>query len=278
VVVKKKTKAAKSNSGVIDIDLNKVEVREAYDGEDPRPGFYTFECVTAGTHTSQGGAEGFKWVFVLKDHPEYEGWTRTIYSNLESTKWKTEEILLALKGGNAVKGTKAAKVSLDMSSAESVKAFLKKAKLIRGRVSRERDSDDDDPSYGIGKIIALDEAKQAARASAKAALEDDDEDEDEDEDGFEDATEFEDADEDDEDDSDDDEDEEEDDDSDEEDDDEDSDDDDDEDDEDEEEEEEEPEPPAKKAKKSSAKASTKTSTKAASNVTPIKAAKGKKKK
>jgi hypothetical protein len=270
VVAKKSTKKAKkSASGVIEIDLNKVEVREVYDGDDPRPGFYTFECVNVRTHTSQGGNEGFAWLFSLRDDPTYEGWTRTVYSNLDkdSTKWKTEEIMLALAGGKAVQGTKAAQVSLDVTDEESVKRFLKKAKLVRGRVQRDRDSDDDDPSFSIGKIIALDEAKMAARKAALAAVDDD---EDDDEDGFEDADEFDDADEDEEDDEEDEDEDDED-----SDDDEDEDEDEDLDDEDEDYEEEEPEPPKKSKKAAAAKPSSK---KAASNVTPIKAAKGKKKK
>lgn len=264
-------KAKKSASGVIEIDLNKVEVREAYDGDDPRPGFYTFELVNAGTHTSQAGTEGFKWIFALRDHVQYEGWVRTVYSNLDptSTKWKTEEIMLALAGGNAVKGTKAAKVSLDMSDEDSVKRFIKKAKLVRGRVQRDKDSDDDDPSYDLGKIIALDEAKMAARKAALKAADDD-----EDEDDADDADdEFEDADDADEDEEGDDEEDDEDTD---EDDDEESDDDeeDDEEEDDDEDEEEEPEPPAKKGKKATpAKAASK---KAASKVTPITDAKSKK--
>jgi len=258
-VVAKKKASKKSASGVIDIDLNKVEVRDVYDGDDPRPGFYTFQLVQAGAHTSQAGAEGFKWVFALRDSVDYEGWVRTVYSNLDSTKWKTEEILMALRGGNAVKGTKAAKVRLDMNDEDSVERFIKQAKLVRGRVQRDRDSDDDEPTFGIGKIIALDEAKMAAR---KAALEAADEDEDEDdEDEFEDAEEFDDADEE----SDDDEDEESDEEDDEDSEDEDEDEDDDEEDEEEDDEDDEPEPP-KKTKKATAKAASKSASKKAATV------------
>lgn len=268
-------KSKKSASGVIEIDLNNVEVREAYDGDDPRPGFYTFELVNAGQHTSQAGAEGFKWVFSLRDDINYEGWTRTVYSNLDTTKWKTDEIMLALAGGNAVKGTKAAKVRLDMSDEDSVARYIKKAKLVRGRVQRDRDSDDDDPSFDLGKIIALDEAKMAARKAALKAAEDDDEDEEDTDadDEFEDAD---DADEDEEGDEEDDEDTDEDDD--ESDDDEEDDEEEDEEEDDDEDEEEEPEPPAKKGKKATAaKAASKpASKKAASKVTPITDAKSKK--
>lgn len=271
---KGKAKAKKTASGVIEIDLNNVEVRDTYDGDDPRPGFYTFELVQVGAHTSQNGNDGIKWTFVLRDDPLYDGWTRNVHSNMDkdSTRWKTEEILLALAGGKAVQGTKAAKVSLDLSNEESVKRFIKKAKLVRGRVQRRKDSEDDDPQFEVGKIIALDEAKMAARKAAEAAL-DDDEDED-DEDGFEDSDEFEDADDDEEDDdTEDDEEDDEDSDDEDEDEDEDADDEDEEDDE-----EEEPEPPKKSKKATASKPAPKTSKKAASNVTPIKAAKGKKKK
>jgi hypothetical protein len=245
----KKAGKKKNTSGVIDVDLNNVEVREAYDGDDPRPGFYSFTLVNVRAHTSQAGNEGIAWLFTLADDPLYEGWTRTVHSNTladkveGSTLWKTHELMLALAGGNAVKGTKQAKVHLDVTDQESVDRYLKKAKKVRGRVQRRRDSDDDDPQYEIGKIIALDEAKLAARAAALGLTEDD---EDEDEDGFEDADEFEEDDEeDDESEDEDDEDSDEDEDEDEEEDDE------DEEDEEDEDEEETPEPP-KKAKKAAA--------------------------
>jgi hypothetical protein len=272
-----KSKARKSASGVIEIDLNNVEVRDAYDGDDPRPGFYSFEATALVPHTAQNGNEGFRWTFVLRDDPLYEGWARYVYSNLDpdGTKWKTEEILLALKGGKSVQGTKAAQVKLDVNNEASVTAFLKKAKMVRGRVQRRRDSDDDDPQFELGKIIALDEAKMAARKAALAAADDD---EDEDEDGFEDADEFEDAD-----DSDEDEEDDEEDDSDEDEDEEDSDDEGDDEDEDfededddDEDEEEEPEPPKKSKKATAAKAASKPAKKAASKVTNIADAKSKK--
>lgn len=282
-----KSKASKAASGVIEIDLNDVEVRETYDGEDPRPGFYTFELVNVRAHTSQAGNEGIAWVFALRDNALYEGWVRTVHSNMlpkgveGSSLWKTGEILVALAGGVGVKGTKGAQVRLDLNSEKAVANFLKKAKMVRGRVQRRRDSDDDDPQFEIGKIIAIDEAKLAARAAAEAALEDDDDDaEDDDEDGFEDAEEYDeddDADEDESDEEDDDEDSDEED-------DEDSDDDDDEDDEgededdDDEDEEPEPEPaPKKKAKPAATKKAAAPAKKASSKVTNIADAKSKKK-
>jgi hypothetical protein len=273
---KKKASSKAAPSGVIDINLDDVEVRDAYDGEDPRPSFYTFELVDVVEHTAQNGNEGIRWIFVLRDNPLYDGWTRFVHSNLDkdSTRWKTEEILLALKGGKAVQGTKQAQVRLDLSDRKQVEKFLKAAKLVRGRVQRRRDSDDDDPQFEIGKIIALDEAKMAARKAAEAALEDDEDETDE----FEDAEEFEDADDaDEEDDEDSEEDEEEDDESEDEDDEEsDSDEDDEEEDvedDEEEDEEEEPEPPKKTKKAAASKPASK---KAASNVTPISDAKKKK--
>lgn len=277
----KRTKkgASKAPSGVIDINLDDAEVRDTYDGDDPRPGFYTFELVAIAEHTSQAGNDGFRWTFVLRDDPLYDGWTRNVHSNLDpdSTKWKTEELLLALKGGKSVQGTKAAQVRLDVSDPKAVARFIKAAKLVRGRVQRRRDSEDDDPQFELGKIIALDEAKMAARKAAEAAIDDDDED---DEDGFEDADEFDDADEaDDEDDADEDDDED-DEDSDEDDDEEDDDEDEDLDDDDDDDDEEEEEKPAPKkgAKKAAPKATSKPASKpaakkAASKVTNIKAAK-----
>lgn len=272
-----KAKAKKNASGVIEIDLNNVEVRDVYDGDDPRPGFYTFDLVSVREHTSQAGNDGFAWIFSLADDPLYEGWTRTVHSNLDkdSTRWKTEEILLALAGGKAVQGTKKANVRLDVSDPEAVKRFVKAAKKVRGRVQRRRDSEDDDPQFELGRIIALDEAKLAARQAAMGAADADEDDED---DEFEDAEEFDGTEDEDEDEEDSDEEDDEDsEDENEEDGDEDEDEDlDDEDDEDEDEEEE-PEPPKKGKKATAAKAASKPAAKkATSKVTNIADAKKKK--
>jgi hypothetical protein len=278
-----KTKASKAASGVIEIDLDQAEVRDVYDGDDPRSGFYTFELVNVAAHTSQNGNEGIRWIFTLADDPLYEGWTRFVYSNLDKdgTRWKTEEILMALKGGKSVQGTKAAQVRLDLGSEKEVARFLKAAKKVRGRVQRRRDSDDDDPEMELGKIIALDEAKLAARKAAEKALAGDEDDED---DEFEDAEEFEDADEDtedddeEEDDADDEEDSDDDDEDPDEDDDEEEDEDEDEDDE-EEDEEDEPEPPKKGKKAAASKTTAKPAAKkTAAKVTNIADAKKKKSK
>lgn len=185
-MVARRTAAKKAALSIIEVDLNDYEPGfETYDGDDPRPGFYSFECVNVMEHESQGGALGFKWIFVLRDNPLYEGWSRFVYSNMDTTKWKTEELIFALRGGNAAKGTKAAKVSLDPSNERSVKAFLKTAKLVRGRVQRRRDSDADEPEYELGRIIVLDEAKIAARKALSGEADDP-----EDESGFDDADEY----------------------------------------------------------------------------------------
>lgn len=266
---KKASKATASQSGIIEVDLDEVEESTAYDGDDPTRGFYTFRLLSVADHESQSGNAGIRWMFTLVDDPIYDGWTRSVYSNLETTKWKTEEIMLALAGGAKVKGTKKAKVRLNLNSDADTAKYVKAAALVRGRVQRRKDSDPDDPEMELGKIIPLDPDKQAARKAALAEAEAD-------EDDFEDAEEFEDADDEDDDSDedddteDDDEDSDDDEDDDEEDDDEEEDDEDD--DEDEEDEEDEPAPTVKKgkAKATTAKATT---TKASSRATTKKAEK-----
>ena len=204
---KKASKAKAIESGVIEVDLDEVEDSLTYDGDDPTRGFYTFQLVSVGSHESQNGNAGIRWMFSLVDNPLYEGWTRSVYSNFDSTKWKTEEIMLALAGGKKVKGTKKAKVRLDLNSDRDIAKYVKAAALVRGRVQKRRDSDPDDPEMELGKIIALDPDKEAARKAALDEADDDFEDADEFEDADDEAdeVEFEDADEDEDDDEEDDE-------------------------------------------------------------------------
>lgn len=170
---------------VIEIDFDDYEGDkfETYDGDDPPKGFYTFELVNYGEHESAAGNWGIRWVFRLVDEP-YTGWTRMVYSNLDTTKWKTQELVKALMGGSEEK------VKLSFSD-KGKELFLKKVKLVRGKVQLRKDSDPDDPEFELGKIITLDEAKMAARRKAAGVAEEEEYDDSEEE--FEEAEEFEDG-------------------------------------------------------------------------------------
>jgi hypothetical protein len=258
---------------VVEVDFDDYEEGyEVYDGDAPPTGFHTFELVSYDQHTSQAGNEGLKWVFRLTEEP-WEGWTRTVYSNLDpqSTKWKTQEIVKAIQGG------KEAALKLGFSDAAKA-ALLKKAKPVRARVQWRKDSDrEDENDLEIGRIIVLDEAKMAARRKAAGVDEEevpwdegDDEPDDDADAEFEDAEEFEDDAEDAEDEDEEDEAEDEEDDDSEEDEDYDEDDEEGDEEDEEDEPEEEPAPPARR--KATTKAAS-TAKKTTANVTPISRAK-----
>lgn len=108
-----------------EIDFDDYEERTGYNGEDPKPGLYSAKLVVFEEHTAaSSGQEGFHWVFELTDEP-YAGWRGHLYSNAESTKWRTQEIVRAIRGGSTDP------VTLDTDKAD---ALLKRAKPVKVRV------------------------------------------------------------------------------------------------------------------------------------------------
>jgi hypothetical protein len=219
--------------GMSDYDPSKDQ---GYSGDEPKRGVYTFELVDFGLHESGEGNRSIRWVFQIADGP-YQGWRDYLYTNLDSTKWKTQQITYALTGDQK-------DVAVDLSDTpkgETSRAkFIASTKLVRANVFIEASkSDEYDDRARMGKVMLLDEDLLERQAKAKKGTTQEVDEEDlEDEDDFEDAEEFDDEDEE----TDEDEDEEEDD-------------EDDEDEEDEDEEEEEPEPaPARRRAKATKKA------------------------
>jgi hypothetical protein len=104
---------------------------EEYQGEDPRPGWYTAETVRLRDADDQLVA-----FLQIVDHEDYAGWTRGWYMGEKgsSTYWKAQDYMKAVQGG-AEKP-----IALDPEKEASVAAFLKKAKRVKIQVGEYNDN------------------------------------------------------------------------------------------------------------------------------------------
>lgn len=138
--------------GKWDVDFDDYEEKEqsGYDGEVPKKGTYTGELVSLGEHTSGAGNEGLEWIFEITEG-DYKGWRGWVYSNMDSAKWKTQQIVKAISGG----AEKAVKLDpgTDQDSKTSNKT-VKKAKKVRLRLGRE--TYDDEPRAKIRTVMPMD--------------------------------------------------------------------------------------------------------------------------
>jgi hypothetical protein len=116
-----------------------------YAGEEPKRGIYDGVLVSLQDHTSaSSGAEGLKWVFEITEG-SYKGWRGYVYSNLDSTKWRTQEIVKAIQGGSE----KAVKIETTEKGTDS--KTVKKAKRVRLNIKVEKY--DDEPRGRIRNIL-----------------------------------------------------------------------------------------------------------------------------
>lgn len=116
--------------GKHEVDFDDYEERTGgYDGETPKKGLYTGTLIEFGDHESSSGNEGLVWVFEISEG-EYKGWRGWVYSNLDSTKWKTQQVVKAINGGSEEK------VVLDTSE-KGVAKILKNASPVRLRIVNE---------------------------------------------------------------------------------------------------------------------------------------------
>lgn len=145
---------------VIDFDDYEPPQYEEYDGDDPRPGWYTFELSNVGWSDD----DTLRWIFLCVDEP-YAGWPGMAYANFGTTKWKNQEVARAIQGG-AEKP-----LSVDFESDAQVKALVKKAKRVRGKVERRRNPETGDERIVLRKVRPLleDAEKGSARTRAPKA-------------------------------------------------------------------------------------------------------------
>ena len=131
---------------IVDFDDYTPQQYDEYDGDEPRPGWYTFELQKVAWYGED--QETIRWIFVIADGP-YAGWAGFVYSNMDTTKWKTQETVRALQGG------KESKVALDLDNDKAVAAFIKKAKRVRGKVENQKNRETEELRLSLRKVRPL---------------------------------------------------------------------------------------------------------------------------
>lgn len=127
-----------------------------YDGDEPKKGIYDGRLVSLKEHTSDAGNEGLEWIFEITDGP-YKGWRGWVYSNMESTLWKTEQTTLAIQGGK--KGRLVLQpVDEDGKGTES--KTIKKAKPVRLAVRTEKY--EGEPKAKIRTVLPMEGKKKSS--------------------------------------------------------------------------------------------------------------------
>src|SRR3954454_20581882 len=126
--------------GKWDVDFDDYEDKSGagYDGEVPKKGTYDAELVSLKEHTSGQGNEGLEWIFEIVEG-EYAGWRGWVYSNMDTAKWKTQQITKAIQGGEE-KPIKLAPAPEDGDGTTS--KTIKKAKRVRIRTAQETYDDE----------------------------------------------------------------------------------------------------------------------------------------
>jgi hypothetical protein len=148
---------------VIDFDDYEPPTYEEYDGDDPRPGWYTFELSRVGWSDE----DTLRWIFLCTDEP-YTGWPGMVFANFGTTKWKNQEVARAIQGGRE------SKLQVDFDNEKEVAALVKKAKRVRGKVERRRNPETGDERIVLRKVRPLvEEAGGTTRRAAAADVEPD---------------------------------------------------------------------------------------------------------
>lgn len=140
----------------IDFDDYEGQQYDEYQGDDPKPGWYTFELQRVGY--TDDSEESLRWIFVIADGP-YQGWAGFVFANFDTTKWKNQETLRAVQGG------KEQKVSLDWSNEKATAAFVRKAKRVRGKVESYANKETGDIRLSLRKVRPLLEDASTTRVS-----------------------------------------------------------------------------------------------------------------
>jgi len=125
--------------GKWDVDFDDYEEKEGgYDGDEPLKGTFDGKLVSLKEHTSGEGNEGLEWIFEITEAP-FAGWRGWVYSNNDSAKWKTQQIVKAIQGGSESKmALKPSPSDGDGTKSKTVKA----ATAVRLRIRKEKYEDE----------------------------------------------------------------------------------------------------------------------------------------
>lgn len=119
--------------GKYDVDFEDYEGSTGgYDGEEPKRGNYPGKLVALNEHTAGNGNESIRWVFEITEG-DYAGWRGYLYSNMDTAKWRTQEIVKAIQGGDEKKTKIEPGPEGDREAGEASKT-VKKAGPVRLRV------------------------------------------------------------------------------------------------------------------------------------------------
>lgn len=122
--------------GKYDVDFDDYEERTGgYDGEEPKKGIYPGRLVSLNEHTSGAGNESLQWVYEITEG-DYKGWRGWVYSNMDSAKWKTQEMVVAISGGAKKAVSLKPGAAGDREEGQN-NATVKKAKPVRLRIISE---------------------------------------------------------------------------------------------------------------------------------------------
>lgn len=122
---------AKKNKHEVDFDDYEEREGSGYDGEQPLKGTFDGMLISLKEHTSGNDNEGYEWIFEITEEP-YAGWRGWVYSNMDSAKWKTQQIVKAIQGGSEER------VTLDPTDEGTDSKTVKKAKPVRLRMRKEK--------------------------------------------------------------------------------------------------------------------------------------------
>jgi hypothetical protein len=122
-----------AKKGKHEVDFDDYEEKEGsgYDGDQPLKGTFDGTLISLKEHTSGEGNEGYEWVFEITEEP-FAGWRGWVYSNMDSSKWKTQQIVKAIQGGSETK------MVLDPTDEGTDSKTVKKAKAVRLRMRKEK--------------------------------------------------------------------------------------------------------------------------------------------
>lgn len=138
-----------------------------YNGDEPKRGIYDAVLSGLSEHTSDGGNEGLKWTFDITEEP-YEGWRGWVYSNMDSTQWRTDQIV------NAINGGKKGKFVLDPSEKGEDAAdnkTVKSALPVRVRIKHEEY--DGETRAKIRTVLVNEDAGKKSKKKGKSGKDDD---------------------------------------------------------------------------------------------------------
>lgn len=118
--------------GKYDVDFEDYDSSKSggYSGDEPKNGIYDGVLVSCREHTTTDDA--LEWQFDITEG-DYKGWRGWVYSNMSSTKWRTQEIVAAIQGEES-------KMSLDPAGEgeDGTKTkVVKKALPVRLRIKGE---------------------------------------------------------------------------------------------------------------------------------------------